>query len=191
MDGARARLLTPGQRGYQKACKLKLSPLRFSKLSRLTTDNGEEFRQGLYSDQSESRLKDSSQMPPLAVPTLGTGLLSVLIGFLVVFIIYLLVIGFVLWLAGEIVVGRRVTFGEALGVAAVGTFLVGGVIFFIGGLLGVLLGLLIFLLLVKHYFRTGWLGAMGVGIMAIIVGVVIAFIFGIALIAFISPPKIP
>ena len=111
-------------------------------------------------------------------PSLGTGLVSVLVGFLVVFIIYLLVVGFVLWLAGEIVVGRRVTFGEALGIAAVGTFLVGGALAFLPNLIGVLLGLLVFLLLVKHYFKTGWLGAIGVGIMAIVVGIVIIFILG-------------
>ena len=70
-------------------------------------------------------------MVDFAAPSLGTGLISILIGFLVVFIIYLLIIGFVLWLAGEIVVGRRVTFVEALGIAAVGTFLVGASIAFL------------------------------------------------------------
>jgi hypothetical protein len=130
-------------------------------------------------------------MLQLAVPSLGTtGLLAVLIGFMIVFIIYLLVIGFVLWLAGEIVVGRRVTFGEALGIAAVGTFLVGGILALLPNILGVLLGLLVFLLLVKHYFRTGWLGAIGVGIMAIVVGVVILFIFGVSIIALLGLPKI-
>src|SRR5436189_5092607 len=115
-------------------------------------------------------------MVAFAAPSFGTGLISVLIGFLIVFIIYLLVIGFVLWLAGEIVVGRRVTFGEALGIAGVGTFLVGATIAFLPSLIGILLGLLVFLLLVKHYFKTGWLGALGVGIMAIVVGVVILFL---------------
>ncbi len=57
--------------------------------------------------------------PAPALPSIG-GLSATLVTFLVLFIIYLLVIGFVLWLAGEIVVGRRVTFGEALGIASVG-----------------------------------------------------------------------
>jgi hypothetical protein len=127
----------------------------------------------------------------LAVPSLGTGLVSVLVGFLVVFIIYLLIIGFVLWLAGEIVVGRRVTFGEALGIAAVGTFLVGAAFAFLPGLIGLVVGLLLFLLLVKHYFKTGWLGAIGVGIMAIIVGVVIIFILGATLATLFVLPSIP
>jgi hypothetical protein len=135
---------------------------------------------------------ESLPMVEFANPSLGTGLISVLIGFLVVFIIYLIVIGFVLWLAGEIVVGRRVTFGEALGIAAVGTFLVGASIVFLPALIGLLVGLLVFLLLVKHYFRTGWLGAIGVGIMAIVVGVVIIFILGaLALGALFVLPKIP
>jgi len=126
-------------------------------------------------------------MPP-GIPTLGTG--ATLLGFLILFIIYLLIIGFVLWLAGEIVVGKRVTFGEALSVAGIGTFLVGASLAFLG-LIGVLLGLLIFLLLVKHYFRTGWLGAIGVAIMAVIVGVVLTFILGaIALGALFAFPKI-
>ena len=113
------------------------------------------------------------------IPSIGLG--ATLLGFIILFIIYLLVIGFVLWLAGEIVVGRRVTFGEALAIAGVGTFLVGASIAFLG-LIGLLLGLVIFLLLVKHYFKTGWLGAIGVGIMAIVVLVVLTFVLGAILV---------
>ena len=116
------------------------------------------------------------------IPSIGLGDLGgTLLGFIVLFIIYLIVIGFVLWLAGEIVVGRRVTFGEALGIAGVGTFLVGASIALLG-LIGLLLGLVIFLLLVKHYFKTGWLGAIGVGIMAIVVLVVLTFVLGAILV---------
>src|SRR5207237_6340711 len=133
--------------------------------------------------------------PAPVLPSIG-GLSATLVTFLVLFIIYLLIIGFVLWLAGEIVVGRRVTFGEALGIAGVGTFLVGAAIAFlpaiIGSIGGLLVGLLIFLLLVKHYFKTGWLGAIGVSIMAIVVGIVLIFILGaLALGALFVLPKIP
>src|SRR2546425_955487 len=78
------------------------------------------------------------------IPSIGIG--TTLVSFIILFIIYLLVMGFVLWLAGEIVVGRKVTFGEAIAVAGTGTFLVGAVIVFVQGLLGLLIGLLIFLL---------------------------------------------
>jgi hypothetical protein len=89
------------------------------------------------------------------------------------------------------VVGRKVTFGEALAVAGTGTFLVGAVVAFVQGLLGLLIGLLIFLFLVKHYFKTGWFGAVGVAIMAIVVLVVLTFIFGAMLIGTLfGSPKI-
>jgi hypothetical protein len=78
-----------------------------------------------------------------------------------------------------------------LGIAGVGTFLVGASIAFLGTI-GILLGLLIFLLLVKHYFKTGWLGAIGTSIMAVVVGVVIIFILGaLALGALFAIPRIP
>jgi hypothetical protein len=125
----------------------------------------------------------------VSLPNIGsTG--SLLIGFLVLFIVYMLVIGFVLWAAGEIVVGKRVTFGQALGIAGAGTFLIGGVLFFLPSLLGIALAFLLFLALVKHYYRTGWLGAFGVSIMSVIVGVVVIFILGALAIGLFTLPSI-
>ncbi len=112
------------------------------------------------------------------LPSIGIGAGSLLVGFLILFIIYLLIVGFVLWVAGEIVVGRRVTFGEALAIAGVGTFLVGGLLFLLPSLIGLLAGFVLFLALIKHYFKTGWFGALGVTVMALIVGVVLTFILG-------------
>ncbi|OLD02847.1 MAG: hypothetical protein AUJ07_07595 [Crenarchaeota archaeon 13_1_40CM_3_53_5] len=100
----------------------------------------------------------------MAFPSIGLG--GALIGFLVLLVIYLIVVGSVLWLAGEIVVGRRVTFGEALAIAGAGTFLVGAVLFLLPSLLGLLAAFVVFLWLIRHYFKTGWFGAFGVTIMA-------------------------
>jgi hypothetical protein len=124
------------------------------------------------------------------IPNIGIGATTI-VGFIILFLIYLFIIGFILWLAGEIVVGRKVTFGEALAVAGTGTFLVGAAVSFVQGLFGLLLGLLIFLFLVKHYFKTGWFGAIGVAIMAIVVIVVLTFVLGALLIgALFGFPKI-
>ncbi len=124
----------------------------------------------------------------VAIPSLGSS--NLLVGFLVLFIVYLLIIGFVLWLAGEIVVGRRVTFGEALAIAGVGTFLVGGVLFLLPSLLGLLVGFFLFLVLIRHYFKTGWFGALGVTIMSVIVGVVLTFVLGSLAVGLFSIPSI-
>ena len=118
--------------------------------------------------------------PTTLVPSLGAG--TTLVGLIVLFVIYLLIVGFILWVAGEIVIGRKVTFGEALAVGSAGTFLVGAVIVLVGGVLGLLIGLFVFLLLVKHYFKTGWLGAIGVAIMAVVIIVVLTFILGAVLV---------
>lgn len=117
-------------------------------------------------------------------------LTEALIGFLVLFVIYLLVVGSVLWLAGEIVVGRRVTFGESLAIAGVGTFLVGAIIFLLPSILGLLIGFVLFLAIIKHYFKTGWFGAFGVTIMAVIVGIVLTFILGALFVGLFSIPSI-
>lgn len=113
-----------------------------------------------------------------------------MIGFLILLVIYLVVVGSVLWLAGEIVVGRRVTFGEALAVAGVGTLLVGGVLFLLPSLLGLLAAFVLFLALIRHYFKTGWFGAFGVTIMAVIVGVVLTFVLGALFVGLFSIPSI-
>jgi len=124
----------------------------------------------------------------VSIPSLGVG--NLLIGFLVLFIVYMLIIGFVLWMAGEIVVGRRVTFGQALGIAGAGTFLIGGALFLLPSLLGLLLGFLLLLAIIRHYFKTGWLGAFGVTIMSVIVGIVVAFVLGSLAVGLFSIPSI-
>jgi hypothetical protein len=127
-----------------------------------------------------------------AIPDIS-GLSGTIIGFVVLFIVYLLIMGFVLYVAGRIIVGRRVTFGEALGIAGTATFLVTIAIVFLLPILHIyafLVGALIFLLLVKHYFRTGWLHAIGVAITAIIVLIIVVILLGIiALGALFALPK--
>src|SRR3989475_12554935 len=120
------------------------------------------------------------------IPSIGLG--ATLLGFIILFIIYLLVIGFVLWLAGEIIVGRRVTFGEALAIAGAGTFLVGAVLFLLPSLLGLLAAFVVFLWLIRHYFKTGWFGAFGVTIMAVIVGGGLSFLVGALFVGSVSVP---
>lgn len=118
----------------------------------------------------------------------GTG--ALIVAFLIAFIIYLIIIGFVLWVAGEIVVGGRVTFGQALAIAGAGTFLTLTVLFFLPGPWGLLAGFVLFLALIRHYFKTGWLAAVGVAIMAVIVAIVITFVLAILAIGLFTLPSL-
>lgn len=45
--------------------------------------------------------------------------------------------------------------------------------------IGILLSLLVWLVLIRHYYETGWLGAIAVGILAIIVYVVVLIILAV------------
>jgi hypothetical protein len=106
------------------------------------------------------------------VPGLSSGLF--ILGIL--FFVYLLIEAFFLWVAGEIVVGRRVTYGESIRIAFLGTIAVVGAVILLSPFgLTISLGaaLLLFLLIVKGAYHTGWLGAIGVSIVSIIVAIII------------------
>jgi hypothetical protein len=104
---------------------------------------------------------------------------------IVLFLVELLVLAVVLYIAGRIVVGgKRALFSDAFIIALLGTILSGVFVVFIPySLLALLLSVFVWLLLIKRLYETGWLGAIAVGILALIVFVVvlvfIALLFGI------------
>jgi hypothetical protein len=110
----------------------------------------------------------------------GTELIAALVGF----IITLLVMGFVIYLAGKIVVGDKATFGGAVAIAAIGSivsFVLNLLIPFIGGLLAIIAWWFI----IKNQFDTGYWAALAIGILAVIISVIIsiavAVLFGLSL----------
>jgi len=48
-------------------------------------------------------------------------------------------------------------------------------------IIGLFLALLVWLLLIRHYYETGWLGALAVAILAVIIFVVVLLILGLIL----------
>jgi hypothetical protein len=104
---------------------------------------------------------------------------------LTLFFASLLVLAGVLYLAGLVVVGRKRTlFGEAAVISLVGTVL--SVVFFMFvpyGLLALFLSIVVWLLLIKRFYKTGWFGAIAVGILALVVFLVVvifaALVFGV------------
>jgi hypothetical protein len=104
---------------------------------------------------------------------------------LVWFVVNLLVLALVLYLAGLVVVGgRRALFSDAFIVSLLGTVL--STVFFLFipyRLIALVLGIVVWLLLIKRFYETGWLGAVAVGLLAIIiflaVTVILALLFGI------------
>jgi len=110
----------------------------------------------------------------------------------IIFILNLIVLTIVLYVAGFIVVGKkRAQFLDAFVIALLGTVIS---IFFtiflseipllkfdgrritMGAGLGLILSLLGYLLLIRHYYETGWLGALAVAIVAVLVFVALTAI---------------
>jgi hypothetical protein len=114
-----------------------------------------------------------------------TSLLLSIVGLVILWI----VVSIPVWLADKAVTGGKATIGEAmlatlLGpiVYAVTLFLVG---FFLGGVIGssayiiaLILALVAWIWVYKASFKTGWLGAIGIAILAWIIFVVISIVFG-------------
>ena len=101
---------------------------------------------------------------------------------IVLFIMDLIILTIVFYVAGVIVVGkRRALFSDAFVISLLGTIVLIICLQFFGFVVGGILSLIVWLLLVRHYYETGWLGALAVAIMAVIVFVVILFILGLIL----------
>ena len=107
-----------------------------------------------------------------------------LLSALALFIIELLVLAVVLYLAGLIVVGRRrALLSDAFIIALLGTVLSTLFVIFLPFWVTIILTVITWLILIKRLFETGWLGAIAVGILAIIIYLAIlllvALVFGI------------
>ncbi|MEM3770359.1 MAG: hypothetical protein QXG76_04150 [Candidatus Bathyarchaeia archaeon] len=103
---------------------------------------------------------------------------------LVLFFVELLALTVVLYIAGLIVVGkRRALFSDAFIISLLGTVLSTVFAILLLGWIALFVGVFVWLLLIKRFYETGWLGALAVGILAIIVYLAIllllAFVFGL------------
>jgi uncharacterized membrane protein YhaH (DUF805 family) len=104
------------------------------------------------------------------------------------FIINLVVMTTVFYVAGAIVVGkRRALFSDALVISLLGT-VVGNICSLFFPVIGWILSLIVWLLLIRRYYETGWSGALAVSILAVIIYVVVwvilALIFAIPILLF-------
>jgi len=98
------------------------------------------------------------------------------------FVLGLIILTVVFYIAGRIVVGKkRALFSDAFVISLLGTIVMNICLNLFGLLVGAILSLIVWLLLVRHYYETGWLGAIAVGIMAVVVSIVILVILGLFL----------
>jgi hypothetical protein len=103
----------------------------------------------------------------------------------VLFLVNLIVLAVVLYLAGLVVAGkRRALLSDAFLISLLGSVLSTVFFMFIPyRLIALALSIIVWLLLIKRFYKIGWLGAIAVGLLAVIVFLVVtvllALIFGI------------
>jgi hypothetical protein len=108
--------------------------------------------------------------------------LTELIFFIISFAIIFAVLSVVFYLAGNVVVGRsRASFKDAFAISVLGTLVLIVCLSVFSLEIAMVLSLIAWLLLVRHYYETGFLGSIAVGLTSVIVAVVILFILSILL----------
>ncbi len=126
------------------------------------------------------------------------GLLAIIVGLIILWII----VSIPVYIAGKIVTSGEATIGDAMIatlfgpiVYAVTLFLVD---FFLGALIGssayvwaLILAFIAWVWVYKASFKTGWLGALAIAILAILVFAVLSFIFGLLLGVIVPAPFFP
>ncbi len=126
------------------------------------------------------------------------GLLAIIVGLIILWII----VSIPVYIAGKIVTSGEATIGDAMIatlfgpiVYAITLFLVD---FFLGALIGssayvwaLILAFIAWVWVYKASFKTGWLGALAIAILAILVFAVLSFIFGLLLGVVVPAPFFP
>jgi hypothetical protein len=119
-------------------------------------------------------------------------LTTLLIDLVITVVTWLIFVSPALWISGRLLAGKQnAKFTDALWIAAIGA-----VVFYLFNafvteylsiwwlsLLSYVVLLIIWLALVKHFFDCGWLKALAISIIAVIIAVVILFIIGLVLVA--------
>lgn len=95
-------------------------------------------------------------------------------------IVNIIIVSPALWLSGRALVGKKkAKFSDAVVTVAIGTIV--GAIFgaYYSGFLAAAIQLILWLLIVKHFFDCGWLKALAISIVAVIIFAIVAIILGL------------
>jgi len=103
------------------------------------------------------------------------------ISFLLVSVLISIVVNsLVVWFAGKSMVGSdKAKFSDAIWIVILGSVIGGALNALLSGIAGSIVVLLMWLLLIKHFFDCGWLKALVIAILAVIIMVIISFVIGL------------
>ena len=97
-------------------------------------------------------------------------------GWILMFIVNIILVSIVLWVVGRGTVGGdKAKFSDAFWITVLGIVIGSAITYFIP-VVGFILVLILWIASIHHFFDTGWLGALGIGIVAIIVYIILTWI---------------
>jgi hypothetical protein len=103
-----------------------------------------------------------------------------LIALLIQIVVGVIIIAPILWLAGRALAGKdKAKFTDAIWIVVLGTVIGAVVGAFVGGLIAALIMFIIWLALIKHFFDCGWLKALVIAIVAVIIFMIIVAVLAI------------
>jgi hypothetical protein len=103
-----------------------------------------------------------------------------IIGALIQIIITTLLLSPALWISGRLIAGKdKAKFTDALWIVFLGSIINTLVGTFINNLVATIVLLIVWLALIKHFFDCGWLKALAIAIVAVIIFAVVIIILGI------------
>jgi hypothetical protein len=105
-----------------------------------------------------------------------------IVAVIVEIIVGVIILAPVLWLVGRAMVGKTASLMHSVWIVVLGVIINAVLGALVQGLLGLLITLVVWIALIKHFFKTGWGKAAIVGIVATVVLAVIAIV--LALIGF-------
>ena len=100
-----------------------------------------------------------------------------LVGLLIQIVISIVILAPVLWIAGRWLAGKdKAKFTDALWIAVLGVVIGAVVGAFVSGWIAAIIMFVVWLALIKHFFDCGWLKALAIAIVAVIIFIIIAAI---------------
>jgi hypothetical protein len=105
-----------------------------------------------------------------------------LMALLIQVIISIIIISPILWLVGRGLVGKqKAKLTDAIWIVALGVIVGSVLMSYVHGVVGMIITLIIWLVLIKHFFDCGWVKAIIVAVVAVVVLIIIAVILAVVL----------
>jgi hypothetical protein len=105
---------------------------------------------------------------------------TLLVNLVIHIIVNIVFLSPVLWISGRLLAGKeKAKFTDALWIVILGTVVGSGFGYFFSGIIASIIVLFIWLALVKHFFDCGWLKALAISIIAVLIFIVIAVVLAL------------